>query len=97
MALRRRLSALFLLVVAASVLSYPSQASAQSDADWPTYHKDLPRTGVAAGPAGSANIELRWQSPTRSYCSAYGTGTRFGSPRTGAVGPIELVSCADFS
>jgi outer membrane protein assembly factor BamB len=64
MALRRRLSALFLLVVAASVLSYPSQASAQSDADWPTYHKDLPRTGVAAGPAGSANIELRWQSPT---------------------------------
>ncbi len=54
MALRRRLSALLPLALAASVLSSPFQASAQSDADWPTYHKDLTRSGVAAGPAGSA-------------------------------------------
>ncbi len=64
MALRHRFSVLLLVVLSTSIGSYPTQASAQSTADWPTYHKDLMRSGVASGPRRSANVDLRWQSPT---------------------------------
>jgi outer membrane protein assembly factor BamB len=54
---------LLLAALLAGVAGPSTALAAQPGADWPTYHHDLARSGVAPAPTGSASVDLRWQSP----------------------------------